>query len=74
MPNELSRGTKIRIVRGSYAKRTGTIDSKIYGRTVDHPDQMSIGYGVILDDGEWILVKQDQVVGRFQKSLDRRVG
>ncbi len=52
MPEGLIRGTKVRIMSGLYARLTGTIDSNTYGATVDDPGEMSMGYGVILDDGE----------------------
>ena len=70
MPEGLIRGTKVRIMSGIYAKMTGTIDSNTYGATVDGPGEMSMGYGVILDDGEWVILRLNQVTTRFKKSAD----
>ena len=70
MPEGLIRGTKVRIMSGIYAKMTGTIDSNTYGATVDDPGEMCMGYGVILDDGEWVILRLNQVTTRFKKSAD----
>ena len=72
MPEGLIRGTKVRIMSGIYAKMTGTIDSNTYGATVDDPGEMCMGYGVILDDGEWVILRLNQVTTRFKKSADYR--
>ena len=70
MPEGLIRGTKVRIMSGIYAKMTGTIDSNTYGATVDDPGEMCMGYGVILDDEEWVILRLNQVTTRFKKSAD----
>ena len=70
MPEGLIRRTKVRIMSGIYAKMTGTIDSNTYGATVDDPGEMCMGYGVILDDGEWVILRLNQVTTRFKKSAD----
>jgi len=70
MPEGLIRGTKARIMSGIYAKMTGTIGSNTYGATVDDPGEMCMGYGVILDDGEWVILRLNQVTTRFKKSAD----
>ena len=72
MAEGLIRGTKVRIMSGIYAKMTGTIDSNTYGATVDDPSEMCMGYGVILDDGEWVILRLNQVTTRFKKSADHR--
>ena len=70
MPEGLIRGTKVRIMSGLYAKMTGTIDSNTYGATVDVPGEMTMGYGVILDDGECVILRLNQVTTRFKRSAD----
>ena len=67
MPEGLIRGTKVRIMSGLL---TGTIDSNTYGATVDDPGEMTMGYGVILDDGEWVILRLNQVTTRFKRSAD----
>ena len=70
MPEGLIRGTKVRIMSGLYAKMAGTIDSNTYGATVDEPGEVCMGYGVILDDGEWVILLLNQVTTRFKKSTN----
>ncbi len=72
MPEGLIRGTKVRIMSGLYARMTGTIDSNTYGATVDDPGEMAMGYGVILDDGEWVILRLNQVTTRFKRSADHQ--
>ena len=73
MDLNFSRGAKIRITSGAHARDTGVIDSHIYGPSFDYPDDIALGYGVELDDGDWVLVRHDQVRLTFQKSADHRV-
>ena len=42
----LTRGTEIRIVRGSHAGRTGTVEAKVFQKTVDSNElsQQNSGY------------------------------
>ena len=71
MPEGLERGTSVRIISGRYTRRISVIDSSIYGESFDFPGIAAMSYGVVLDDDEWIVVRQDQVGTRFRKSLDR---
>ncbi len=68
----LPTGTRIRIIKGRYARMPGTIDGRVYGDSVDFPGMPAMGYTVALDDGEFVIVRQDQVVAKFQKSADHR--
>ena len=61
MPEDLIRGTKVRITNGRYAKKAGIIDSNVYAEMVDFPGEVSMGYGVILEADEWVMVRPDQV-------------
>ena len=55
------RGDRVIITTGSYQGCTGTIDSAMLPRTVDQPDEHSPGYHVVLDNGEVVTVRWDQV-------------
>jgi hypothetical protein len=71
MSEGLIRGTKVRITNGRYAKKAGVIDSNVYGAMVDFPGEVSMGYGVILeDDDEWVMVRPSQVRTKCRKSTD----
>ena len=35
---------------------------------VDFPGEVSMGYGVILEDDEWVMVRPNQVRTKFRKS------
>jgi len=52
---------KIRIISGSYAGRTGTVEAKVFQKTVDYPDEYAHAFHVTLDDGSWVTVRQDEV-------------
>lgn len=49
------------ISTGKYAGQTGIIDSNVYQRTVDYPDEWANGYHVMLDTDELVTVRWDQV-------------
>lgn len=68
----LPKGTSIRIIKGSYARSLGTIEGRVYGDSVDFPGVPAMGYSVALDDGHFVTVRQDQVITKFQKSVDHR--
>ena len=70
MPEGLIRGTKVRITNGCYAEKSGIIDSNVYAAMVDFPGEVSMGYGVILEDDEWVMVRPNQVRTKFRKSTD----
>ena len=61
MRKGLTRGTRIRIISGSRRGLTGTVDSAVFQKTVDYPDELAHGFHVTLDDGTWVTVRQDQV-------------
>ena len=61
MPQGLQRGTRVRVIAGTYAGRTGTVDSNVFQRTVDHPDEFAMAFHLVLDDGTVVTVRQDQV-------------
>ena len=75
MDLNFSRGTKVRVIGGAYNRMTGVIDSHMFGASFDHPDEgAALGYGVVLDDGDLVFVRHDQVRLTFRKSADRLEG
>jgi hypothetical protein len=51
----------VRVISGRYAGRTGTVEANVFQRTVDYPEKFAMVHHVVLDDGEWITVRRDQV-------------
>ena len=49
------------IVSGSYKGHTGVVDSAVFQRTADRPDEFAPGYHVILDTGPVVTVRWDQI-------------
>ena len=49
------------ITNGKYTGRNGVIDSNVHQRTVDYPNDLSNGFHVMLDSGELVTVRWDQV-------------
>ena len=43
------RGDRVKITSGKYAGHTGTVESNVYQRTVDHPDEWHNGFHLMLD-------------------------
>ena len=44
------RGDLVRIKSGRYAGAVGVVDSAVFQKTVDYPDEYSAGYQVVLED------------------------
>ena len=57
----LARGTRIRIISGRYAGRTGRVEANLFQRTVDFPEDYAKGSHIALDDGKHITMRRDQV-------------
>ena len=55
------RGDRVKITTGKYAGLTGTVESKVYQRTVDYPDEFAHGFQGMLDSGKVVTVRWDQV-------------
>ena len=55
------RGDVVTITSGRYSECAGVVDSAVFQRTVDRPDEYSAGYHVILDSGPVITVRWDQL-------------
>ena len=70
MAQGFPRGTKVRIISGSYAERTGTVEAKVFQKTVDYPDELAHGFHITLDDGTWVTVRREQLaLGRVLLAL-----
>jgi len=55
------RGDPVTITIGGYQGRTGTVDSVVFQRTVDQPDEYAPAYHIVLDNEEVVTVRWDQV-------------
>ena len=55
------RADRVKIVSGQYTGATGTVDSRVFQRTVDYPDEYGPGYHVVLDEGKVVTVRVEQV-------------
>ena len=55
------RGDRVTITTGSYRRCTGVVDSAVFQRTIDHPEEVSPGYHVVLADDAVVTVRWDQV-------------
>ena len=53
-------GDRVRITTGKYAGRTGTIESNVYQRTVDYPDEFANGHHVMLDSEDLATLRWDR--------------
>ena len=51
------RGDRVRIITGKYAGHQGTVESNVYQRTADYPDEWANGYHVMLDTGVLVTVR-----------------
>ena len=43
------RGDRVKITTGKHAGHRGTVESNVYQRTVDYPDEWANAYHVMLD-------------------------
>lgn len=57
----LRRGDRVRIKGGRYDGAVGTVDSIVFQRTEDEPNEFHHGYHVILDCGRIVTVRGDRV-------------
>jgi len=56
------RGDRVVIVSGSYAGHRGTLESIVFQKTVDYPEEPSDAFHIRLDDAERVVtVRFDQV-------------
>ena len=55
------RGDHVTIISGRQKSAIGVVDSAVFQRTVDYPDEYARGYHVVLDGGRVVTVRWDQV-------------
>ena len=55
------RGDAVTVTFGRYKGANGIVDSAVFQRTVDYPDEYAPGYHVVLDAGPVVTVRWDQV-------------
>ena len=58
---KFKRGDRVRIVAGKHVESEGWVESAVFQRTVDYPDQFAPGYHVVLDDERVVTVRWDQI-------------
>jgi ribosomal protein L24 len=55
------RGDRVVIVSGQRSGMMGVVVSAVFQRTIDHPEDVSPGYHVVLADNAVVTVRWDQV-------------
>lgn len=43
------RGDRVKIISGKYAGHHGTIESNLYQKSADYPDELHNGFHILLD-------------------------
>ena len=65
------RGDRVTIVWGRHAGSLGVVDSAVFQRAVDFPDEYAPGYHVVLEIGQVVTVRWDQLTSeRYRGSID----
>ena len=59
--NSIVNGERVRNTWSKYAMHTGTVESNVYQRTVDYPDEWANGYHIMLDSEELVTFRWEQV-------------
>ncbi len=54
-------GDRVTFTTGKYAGHQGTVESNVYQRTVDYPDEWHNGHYVMLDKEVLVAVRWEQV-------------
>ena len=57
-------GDHVRIQLGRYAGLMDIVESAVFQRTVDYPNEYAAGYHVVLEDVRVVSVRWDRVSGR----------
>lgn len=66
MNHSFPRGTMIRITSGIHAGKTGTVESRVFQKTIDYPEESADAFHIALDDDTKVTVRRDQVEERGQ--------
>ncbi len=59
--HRFKRGDLVVIVSGRYEGHRGVVDSAVFQRTVDYPDEFAAGYHVVQEDGTVVTVRWSQL-------------
>ena len=51
------RGDRVKIISGKYSGRMGTIESNVYQRTMDYPDDFTNWVNIMLGTDELVTVR-----------------
>jgi len=62
------RGDRMTITSGRYKGTVDAVDSAVFQRTADYPDEFAPGYHVVLDGGQMVTVRWDQVAAIIAES------
>ena len=57
----------MRITTGKYAGHLGTVESNVFQRTADYPEEWANGYHIMLDTEELVTVRWEQVKATSRK-------
>ena len=55
------RGDRVIIISGRYEGHRGTVEANVFQQTVDYPDELANGFHVMLDTGDLVTVRWEQV-------------
>ena len=55
------RGDRVVITSGKYAGQSGTVESNVFQKSVDYPDEWHNGFHVMLDSEELVMVRWEKV-------------
>ncbi len=59
------RGDWVTIFSGYYNGSVGTVNSKVFQRNVEYPEELGAAYHVLLDAGKVVTVRVEQVTLRL---------
>ncbi len=66
------RGDRVTITTGKLIGHQGTVESNVYQRTVDFPDEWFNGHHIMLDTEELVTVRWEQVERHCQSRSVKR--
>jgi len=66
------RGDPVVIASGRYKGVLGVVESAVFQRTVDYPDDFAPAYHVVLDDERVVTMRWDQLRGFCKLSSTHR--
>ena len=55
------RGDRVLITTGKYAGHTGSVESNVFQRTIDYPDEVANGFYVMLGTEVLVTVRWEQM-------------